>query len=261
MKRQWEFLRTLVLTNLKASTALRGAFLIQCLFMLVNNLIFFAVWWLFFRKFEEIGGWRLAEVTALYGLVAGCFGLAMIFGGGVRQLARLIADGDLDSFLTQPKNLLLHTVGSQSMASGWGDVISAAVLLFYSGYLTWNHAPILILTLISGAVLFVSAGILFNSLAFFLGPVDTLARQMFEFVVTFSVYPQTVFAGYLKLILFTLVPAGFIGFLPVEVLREFRWDYVAAIIFGTIAYLAFTIWVFHTGLRRYTSGNRFGVRS
>ncbi|MCB0366998.1 MAG: ABC-2 family transporter protein [Bdellovibrionaceae bacterium] len=256
----WTFLRALIATNLKASTALRGAFLMQCFFMVLNNLIFFAVWWIFFKNFREIGGWGLPEITALYGVVAGCFGWAMILGGGIRHLARMITDGDLDSFMTQPKNLLVHAAGSHSMASGWGDVISAIILIHFSGYLTWHNLPVLVLCMISGTLLFMCAGVLFNSMAFFLGPVDTLARQMFEFVVTFSVYPQTIFTGYMKLMLFTLIPAGFIGYLPIEALRDFRWSHLVAIIVGTAAYAGFTLVVFHLGLKRYTSGNRVGVR-
>ena len=127
------FARALVSTNLKASLALRGAFWLQAIFMIANNAIYFSIWFIFFDRFEEIRGWRLGDVGALYGIVATSFGLCVVFAGGVRELARMIIDGDLDSFMTQPKNLLLHTLGSRTFASGWGDIASGIFLLTMSG--------------------------------------------------------------------------------------------------------------------------------
>ena len=47
------FTRALIATNLKASFALRGSFWIQAAFMVMNNLIFFSVWWIFFSALLE----------------------------------------------------------------------------------------------------------------------------------------------------------------------------------------------------------------
>src|SRR5690606_26028258 len=116
------FLVALVATNLKSSFARRASFWLSVLFMAANNLIFFAMWWILFERFEEIGGWRIGDMLALFGVVASAFGLAVVFGGGVRDLARTIIEGDLDAVMTQPKNVLLHVLASRSSASGWGDV-------------------------------------------------------------------------------------------------------------------------------------------
>ena len=42
-------------------------------------------------------------------------------------------------------------------------------------------------------------------------------------LATFSLYPPALCHGALRLLLFTLVPAGFIGFPPVALLRNFSW--------------------------------------
>jgi hypothetical protein len=41
--------------------------------------------------------------------------------------------------------------------------------------------------------------------------VDTLAGHLWELVVMFSCYPEPLFGGVLRLLLFTVLPAGFIG--------------------------------------------------
>src|SRR5262245_62973044 len=95
------FAAALVATNLRQSLALRGAFWLQAAFMVGNNLIFFTTWWIFFRRFDDVGGWHLADLATLFGTVAAGFGLCVVFAGGVRELARVIADGDLDALLLQ----------------------------------------------------------------------------------------------------------------------------------------------------------------
>ena len=92
--RPLRFAAALVATNLRQSLALRGAFWLQATFMVANNLIFFTTWWIFFRRFQDVGGWRLEDLATLFGVVASGFGLCIVFAGGIRELARAIADGD-----------------------------------------------------------------------------------------------------------------------------------------------------------------------
>ena len=255
------FLGAMVMMNFKSSLALRGAFWLQAGFMVANNLLYFTFWWIFFDRFEEVGGWRISDVAALYGIVAAGFGMAVVFAGGVRDLSRSIVEGDLDAFLTQPRSPLLHALASKTSASGWGDLVSGIGFLMLSGLVTWPTVPIALLAVLISATIFVAAGVILHSLAFWLGRIDNLARQMWEFLVTFSIYPRPIFSGALQLLLFTLIPAGFIGYLPVELVRDFQWSGLAAAVGGALAWAGLAIAVFQAGLRRYESGNRFGVRA
>ena len=251
------FLGALVATNLKSSFALRGAFWLQAIFMIGNNLIYFAMWWILFDRFEEIAGWRLGDMLTLFGVVASGFGLSVTFGGGVRELARTIVEGELDPMMTQPKNLLLHVVASRSIASGWGDLASGALILAVAAQLHPQNLVLVIPAVVASACVFTATGVVIHSLAFWLGRMDNLARQLWEFTLTFSLYPRPIFAGALKLVLFTLIPAGFIGYLPADLVRAPDWGVAGAVAGGAIVYTLIALGVFHLGLRRYESGNRF----
>lgn len=252
------FFSKLISLNIQAPMALRASFIMQMLFMMVNNLVYFTVWWIFFARFKEINGWGLHEIEAMYALTAASFGSALVFGAGARQIALKIIYGDLDTYLVQPKNPLLHQVGSLSQPSGWGDMITAVVLLYMSGYGTLTHIPILLLFIFCGASFFLSTAVITNSLAFWLGHVDQLARQILEFVITFSVYPQTIFPTGFKILLFTVLPAGFISFLPVEILKTKHYALTFALVIACATYLLLAKFVFFRGLRRYESGNKIG---
>ena len=189
------FLGALVATNLRASLALRGAFWLQASFMALNNLAYFSVWWIFFARFDDIGGWRLPDLAALYGLVAASFGLTIVLCGGLRDLARHIVEGSLDTWLTQPRPALLQALASNSRASGWGDVASGLCFLVASGVVSPLEIPLAIAAALMAATVFVCCGLILHSLAFWLGDVDSLVRQVWEFLITFSLYPPTLFSG------------------------------------------------------------------
>jgi ABC-2 type transport system permease protein len=253
------FARSLLGTNVKATVALRGAFVMQAAFMALNNLTFFIFWWALMRRVPVIRGWQLGDVQLLFGLVAAAFGLTVTVAGGVRHLGRFIEDGDLDALLTQPRPVLVYALGMRSQPSGIGDVISGTLLIAASGYLSWHSAPLVIAGIVASAIVFLATGIVFFSLAFWLGQVETLARQLWELLITFSLYPEPLFGGILRLALFTILPAGFVGYLPVAVVRAPSLAQVCLLALGAAGYLALAVLVFDRGLRRYASGSRFST--
>jgi ABC-2 type transport system permease protein len=256
-----KFYYYLLKTNIKASTSLRGAFLMQSIFMVFNNLIFFTVWWILMAKYQNMGSWNIVHIELMFAMCAAGFGIAVVFAGGLRDMSRMIIDGDLDSYLVQPKNVLFSILGSYSRPSGWGDILSGVVLLGFAGFLTSAYLPAIVVLMICAGIIFVATAVIFNSLVFWLGHMEGFEKVLFEFVLTLSTYPQTVFSGALKFALFTILPAGFISYLPVEFITGKRWDYFFIVIGATIFYAWLAKFVFERGLKRYESGNRFGVRA
>ncbi len=253
------FVRALVGTNLKAAVALRGAFLIQVVFMLLNNFTFFVFWWVLMRRVPSLRGWRLEDVALLFGIVATAFGLTVTLAGGVRHLGRLIDEGDLDTLLTQPKSVLVHALGMRLQASGFGDIAAGVIFIALSGQVSLHTVPVVLVAILASALVFLACGIVFFSLAFWLGKVESVARQLWELLITFSLYPEPLFGGMLRLALFTVLPAGFIGYLPVRIVHDPSAVFIVVLIGGATAYLAAAVWVFHRGLRRYASGSRFST--
>jgi len=251
------FTRALVATNFKATVALRGAFVIQVVFMALNNFTFFIFWWALMQHVTTLRGWQLGDIQMLFGMVAAAFGLTVTVAGGVRHLGRFIEDGDLDTLLTQPKPVLVNALGLRSQPSGFGDLVSGLIFIVWSGQISWSRLPIVVVVIAASAVIFVACGTVFFSLAFWLGRVETVATQLWELLVTFSLYPEPLFGGTLRLLLFTVLPAGFVGYLPVRILRAPSLANVTILMFVAIGYLCLAVLIFDRGLRRYGSGSRF----
>jgi ABC-2 type transport system permease protein len=78
-------------------------------------------------------------------------------------------------------------------------------------------------------------------------------------MITFGIYPITLFDNYAKLILFTLIPAALVGAVPAEFIRAFSWQTLAELLAGAIIFLLLAVTIFRLGLRRYESGSAIQV--
>ncbi len=253
------FFARLVVTNLKSAFALRASFWLQMIFMILNNVTFFVFWWVFFGKVGNVGGFELSHMQALFGVCASGFGLMQALLGGVRHLGRLIDEGDLDPLLSQPKPALLYAVGMRSAPSGFGDFISGVGFLAISGHVSGQNLPHTVLAITTCCLTFTASGVLFFSLAFWLRRSETLARQLWDITLTFALYPDPLFTGGLRLLLYTLIPAGIVAYLPLQLVTHPTWSVMAWVLSATAIYGFVALAVFHYGLRRYCSGSRFGT--
>jgi ABC-2 type transport system permease protein len=253
------FVRALTATSFKASAAMRGNFWLQAVFMLINNLAFFMIWWLLFQRVGSIRGWKISDVELLYGQTTASYGLMQVFAGGVRHISRWIDEGELDSLLVQPKRTWLYAVGSRSQASGFGDVLTGLLFWAASGRVHLDNAVLALVCMLCGATTFLGCALAFYSVAFWLRRTETLSRQLLEFLVLFSLYPEVLFGGALRGLLFSVLPAGFVAYLPVHVLRDGNLVALGCVVLGACGFLALGVAIFQRGLRRYASGSRFGV--
>jgi ABC-2 type transport system permease protein len=246
-------------TNLKAVTALRGSFLLSMTFMALNNATFFVFWWVLLGRVGTLRGWAIADVELLFGISAAGFGLMQATAGGAMHLSRFIDEGVLEPLLAQPKPTLLYALGCRSQASGFGDLASGAAFMLLSGYVSWHNAPRTLLCVLASFAAYTAICVSFFSLAFWASKTHTLSRQLLDILITFSLYPEPLFGGALRLVLFTLLPAGFVAYLPAGVVKNASSFDLVCMLGGTALYVWLATRIFQAGLRRYASGSRFGV--
>jgi ABC-2 type transport system permease protein len=253
-----KFFLALIKLSICASIGQRAAFLVECVLMIFNNLVFVALWWIFFQRFDEIGGWTMTDMIALNAVGLGAYGLMRICFGGVMQLSKMILHGGLDLFMTQPKNLLLHLLGAKSFPKGWGHLMTMGILVIVGKL--YGSIPLFLVGMVTGAIVFTAIGVIAHSLVFWLGPVDNVCKKYCESLYLFALYPTNIYAGLLQVVMFTLLPAGVITYLPVELIRSFSWGRLLGLIGAAASFILLAFAVFYLGLKRYESGNQFKVK-
>jgi ABC-2 type transport system permease protein len=222
--------------------------------MAVNNGFFFLLWILFFAGFRSVGGWQLADVSLLLGMIMTVVGVAGVFFGGYRDMAAAILRGDADALLTQPKPVLARLLAGESLAHAWGDIVTGVALLATLAGLDATRVPLAVLGVALGLSVYVSASITFASLAFMISGARSFSRELTDFMLLLSSYPGSIYSGTTKLIAFTILPAGFVVLAPVEFLREPTLAHLAVAVAAAAGYAAVAICVFHLGLKRYQRG-------
>ena len=242
--------------NLRAAVPSQRMFIFMAAMMFINNLLFFIIWIIYFANFEQMNGWELKDMATLMGTVAFGFGLAVALFGGGRNLSRIVMFGELDKYLGRPRHPLPAVLMSESLPSGMGDMISAFIFWFVLGGYGIADLPLLLLNAFLVAAIIISTIVLVHSLVFWARGTDKFSDQMYEFFIILSTFPQHGFEIAIKVLLFTVIPAGFVGLLPVEIMRDFTLLKLGALGAGAIAYTLLAVVVFQAGLKRYTSSSR-----
>jgi ABC-2 type transport system permease protein len=257
--RELKFLLAVWKANLQSVMEYRVAFLLQVFGMMVNNAIYFLIWVIYFDRFKEVRGWGLNDMFVTYGIIASGFGLVSLLFGNVFNLGDVIAKGRLDYYLSMPRPVLLHTVASRSIASGLGDFSYGFVSYAISGQYTWSGLGRFLIGMLCAGAIFAAFMILVQSLAFWMGSSSYLSAMALNAIITFAIYPITLFDNTTKLILFTLIPAALMGALPAQFVHSFTWGTLTEIFLGSLVFLGLAVGVFRLGLRRYESGSGIQV--
>jgi ABC-2 type transport system permease protein len=241
--------------NLNAQLEYRGAFISEALAMFVNDGSWVAFWILFFQRFPVLNGWNLRDLLTVWAITTAGFGIAHSVMGNGWHLASVIVNGQLDVWMLYPRAVLSHLLLGRTMATAWGDAAFGYVVYVVFVRPDAIHFLMFVTLSLSVAATFVGFSILSACLAFYIGNAVVLCEQWRFALITFSTYPQTLFSGFAKLMLFTAIPSAFVSYLPVEALRTLSIWHVVASLAGALGIVAAGTAVFYLGLRRYESGN------
>ena len=257
--RELKFLFAIWQTNLQSVMEYRVAFLSQVIGMMLNDFIYFAIWIIFFDRFKEVRGWGISDMYVTFGILASAVGVAELLFGNAFTLSEIINNGRLDYYLSLPRPILLHTIVSRTLIVGLGDLTYGYISYAFSGQFSWDGLLRFTLAMLLAAVIFTAFLVLIQSLAFWMGMISNFTSFVFNAVITFGIYPITLFDNYAKLILFTVIPAAFIGAIPAAFIQAFSWQRLAELLGGAVVFLLLSVTVFRLGLRRYESGSAIQV--
>jgi ABC-2 type transport system permease protein len=259
VRRELKFLLAVWKANLQSAMEYRTAFIAQVLGMMLNNGFYFIFWIIFFDQFGEVRGWALNDMFLVFGITSASFGVTAFFFGNAFSLSEVIAGGRLDYYLSMPRPVLLHTITSRGISSGVGDMTYGILSFLFSGYFTWTGLGRFAIGVMLATMVFAAFLIIAHSLTFWLGNANALARLLMNAILTFALYPISLFDGPAKFVLFSLIPAALMGSVPASIVRNLTWQNMIGLIFGALSVLGLAIFVFYRGLRRYESGSAIQV--
>lgn len=232
----------------------RRSFWLQVAFMLANDASLIVFWLLFFHKVSTVRGWDFDHLLILFGILSMVTGIAMGVLGNARRLGQVIADGELDAALALPVDPLGYLLVRRVDTALLGDLAFGPLMLVLAGHLTPERVGLYVVAVLFGSAVFVSFLVILGSATLYLGGRGEQGDVGFHALLMIASYPLDLFGGAIRLVLFTLIPAGFVTGVPTELVTDFRWD--RALVMAGAATIAAIVAraTFQTGLRRYRSG-------
>lgn len=232
----------------------KTSFIMNIAFMILNNASFIIQWIVIYSLKEDVGGYTFNQVLLLWGIAASTYGFSHFIFKKAYSLSDVITNGKLDSFLVQPKNVLISAITTDIEVSALGDILYGYIVLVISG-LTVNKFLLFTLFSITGAIIITDIAVLLGSLSFWFGKSDMIADTGNSLMTNFATYPDGIFKGVSRILLLTVIPVGLTSYFPVWIMTKFDLRLTLIIIVIVVILTVFTFIVFYRGIKRYSSSN------
>ena len=226
----------------------------QMFVMMVNDFVWVVFWVLFFDRVGTLGGWDRDSILLLQAVLTTSGGLSLGLFTNARRIGAMAVGGDLDAVLALPVAPLPFVLVRKIEPVNLGDLAFGIGLFAFACDPTPTRTLAFVLVVLASTVLLTGFLVLTGALAFFLGRSES-GELGFHGMLLLGAYPVDLFAGAIRIMLFTVVPAAFVSAVPARLIEEF--DAARAVALGGAA-AAFAIAAtvtFTLGLRRYTSGS------
>ncbi len=237
----------------KEARANRKAFWSQIAIMVANDLVWVIFWVLFFNRVGDVRGWGLDQLMVLFAVLTTAAGVVLGLLNNVRRLGELISTGGLDPVLALPTSPLAHLLSRRIETVNVGDLVFGVVLFAVLGHPTPTRTAVFVYGVICAVLILTGFLVLMGSTSFLVSR-NEASDLGFHAVVLFSSYPVDFFSGTTRLLLYAVVPAGFVTTVPTRLVDDFSLGWAAALLGVALSVAALGWAAFTVGLRRYTSG-------
>lgn len=216
--------------------------------------------WVIMAQIPDLGGWSLAEILLIYGLITLSKSINHMFADNLWTIGRdYVRTGTFDRFLVRPVDPLFHLLADRFCHDGIGNFLVGLVLVVIAAArldIAWTplHLIYLVLMVLSGGFIFIALNLMTSVSGFWLMDSVPVTRVVFE-MHEFAKYPLTIYPRAIGVLMTALIPYGFASFFPATYLmgREINpalaWG--APFVAAVLMFIALAVWRF--GLRHYSS--------
>lgn len=262
VKNNLRFFLQAVKVSIMSAAEYKTSFIIQTVFMFINNGFFLIFWNVVFTVNDgSMNGVSFNNILYLYSIPVISYGVAFFFFGGVVNINQFIITGQMDSFMLQPKYPLLNVLTSKCNFSACGDIIYGIVIGMIATKGNIWHLILIIILGTFGSIFHISTEIIFRSISVWLKDTERIATvYTHSLLTTFSTYPEQIFGAGTKVLLYTVIPAAYIAYLPIRIIEAFNIWYIVLIFVIGILYMLISILVFNRAMKSYESGNSISMK-
>lgn len=204
---------------LKSQLEYRTSFILLSIGQFFVPFLSFVGIFLFFQRFENIGGWSLYEVALCYSVIHIAFSLSECFARGFDSFSSLVINGDFDRILVRPRGTIIQVLGSKFEFTRIGRLAQSIIVLVFSLYhlnIAWNSYKIitLIFMVISAIIIFIGIYMLGASLCFWTIEGLEVVNIFTDGGREMSQYPLSIYKDWVRKFFTFVIPFGTVNYLP-----------------------------------------------
>jgi ABC-2 type transport system permease protein len=231
--------------------------MVELFWMSVNVMMISVI----YRHTDSVAGWNKYEMLLLVGtsMLIQRF-LMGFFWSSIFEMARNIRSGNFDFFLAQPGNVMFMATTRKIDPDGLMNSFVAMAIVAYSANQLQLHPSFTDIALYAflvfcGLVIHYSILLITTSLSFWITSAQGLEGSYFT-LMEFSRLPREAFKGVGNLLFVWILPVVVVSNSPARTLLH-GFDPALALWLFAVALLWFgaAVFVFHRGLRRYSSAS------
>ncbi len=170
-------------------------------------------------RFQEIGGWTLAEVAFLYGVSTISFSLAELHAGGFDFFDRLVVRGEFDRLLIRPLGAFFQVLTEAWPLRRFGHLGQGIIAFAFAMSVlrpAWSLFGWFFLAVtLAGGVLFFLAIFVIGSTACFWSPQTSELTNIFSYGGQFMTsYPMSIYERWMRHLFTFVIPMAFVNYYP-----------------------------------------------
>lgn len=246
--------------NIKTAFLSKADLLVNVIMMMINNFSFIFMWWIIFKNKTSINGWVFDDMALMFAVFNLGFAFYALCMRGIERIPECVENGGLDNYILTPRNSLFMLATSESTFANWGDVFTGLLMFFISAHHSLDNFFIFIFCSLLASILIFSFRLILACLAFSAPNSEQLGKNIFMAFLTFASQPASIFTGWYKVMFLTIIPSGFISLYPVNLIKSFNLLDFIIMSLGIFIFFIISRKMFYLGLKKYASGNRFGIR-
>ncbi|MHB8928891.1 MAG: ABC transporter permease [Bacillota bacterium] len=208
-----------VALGVKSQMQYHLSFAASTLLMFLNYAIEFTALMFAINKFNGITGWTADQVALLYGIATFCYGMARLLFRGYDRFSSLVRQGSLDVLLMRPVDERFQLMTYEFPIRRLGQVLLGLGVTFYAlnrldVTLTMWKLGFLILTLVSGTIIYGSLFIIGAAISFWTVESKELLGILTSGTLRMSSYPLSIYKPALRYLAIFVIPVAFVNFFP-----------------------------------------------
>lgn len=240
-------------------------FRVDFFFRIVMDCVYYAVNLAFFKILylhtDSLGGWSESDTMVFVGTYLFVDAVQMtVLSSNMWMMPVYINRGDLDYYLVRPVSSLFILAFREFSFNSFINLLFASGILIWAflnfeGAITYSQFALYGLAIFCGLLIYFSVSLLFVLPVFWTGSPRGLST-LFHPMLRFMERPDTVFSGWTRKVLVSLLPLALIASFPARVIIDGpSFSLLAHILSVTFVFMASMLLIWHVALKKYSSAS------